>query len=340
MKRKLLLLLSFGIALSILAAGISFAEGQQEQAGWQPEKSIRLIVPWGAGGATDQTNRTLASEMEDILGTKIAVVNQPGASGATGTKNAWNQPHDGYTWLGNAAANVGTYQVMELADISHKKWQGHFAIFTPCIIAVNPDSDIKNWDDLMNAFRNRKVKVASAGTASGGHIALTTFVNNMENVKYNHVPYKGGHPAVVSTVSGETEVVMQLSMEEADMLRAGKLRAIAVFDDKPLKISDYGEIPPITKFVSDMPSVGFNFGFFIPEDVPDVRKKAIRDAFIKAAKSDAIKKMAQERGSKQVVIYGDEADQVVDNIASSMGWILYNSDVADVSPAEFDIPKP
>ncbi|GAH93919.1 unnamed protein product, partial [marine sediment metagenome] len=67
---------------------------------------------------------------------------------------------------------------------------------------------------------------------AGGHTAAETFAAKM-NVKYKHVPYKGGNPAIVSTVAGETEVVMQLSMEVADMLRAKKLRAIAVMADEP-----------------------------------------------------------------------------------------------------------
>jgi tripartite-type tricarboxylate transporter receptor subunit TctC len=340
MMRSKLVIGTLVLVLVAFAGLLAFSEGAQEaETGWKPKKTITLIVPWGAGGATDQTNRTLASEMEDILGTKIAVVNQPGASGATGTRTAWNADHDGYTWLGNAAANVATYQVMDLADIPYDSWQGHFAVFTPCVIVVNPDSEIKDWDSLVKAFKNRTVDVASAGVGAGGHIAAETFARILD-VEYNHVPYKGGNPAVVATVSGETEVVMQLSMEEADMLRAGKLRAIAVMDDEPLHITDYGQIPPITNFEPDFPSVGFSFGFFIPEDVPDNVKIAIREAFRKAAKSEAIEKLAKQKGSKAVVIYGDEADTVVANVASMMGWLLYNAGVAEISPAKFGIPKP
>ncbi|MEO8411886.1 MAG: tripartite tricarboxylate transporter substrate binding protein, partial [Propionivibrio sp.] len=265
-------ILSAVIVLSLFAAGPTPASAQES---WKPSKTISLIVPWGAGGASDQTGRILASGMEDVLGAKIAVINQPGASGSTGQMSAFDAPHDGYTWSANADASVATYQVQNLTPkISHRDWNAYFAIFTPAVIAVNPDSDIKDWNGLVNAFKTRKVNVASAGIGAGGHIAAETLARQL-GIEYNHVPYGGGNPAVVATVAGETEVIMQLSMEEADMLRAKKLRAIVVMDNKPLKISGLDEIPAITDFAKGFPSVGFNFGLFIPKDIPADAQKAI-----------------------------------------------------------------
>ncbi|MBD3309078.1 tripartite tricarboxylate transporter substrate binding protein [candidate division KSB3 bacterium] len=315
---------------------------QEAPAQWTPQQTISLIVPWGAGGATDQTCRTLASEMEPVLGEKIAVINQPGASGATGQQSAFDAPHDGHTWAGNADSSVATYQLLDLTpNIPYDAWQGYFAIFTPCVICVNPDSEITDWESLIEAFTTRDVPVASAGIGAGGHIAAETFVKNVDEVDgYKHVPYKGGNPAVVATVAGETEVVMQLSMEVADMLRADKLRAIAVMDSKPLTISGVDPIPAITDYVPDFPSVGFNFGLFIPEDIPEDAAEAIGKAFDVASQSEAIKKLADSKGSVQVSIRGDEADKVMDNAASLVGWLFYETGVAEKSPEEFGIPKP
>lgn len=331
---------------ALLVPGALFARGAQESEtadmGWKPNKTITLIVPWGAGGATDQTCRTVASEMEPILGQKIAVVNQPGASGSTGQKSAFDADHDAYTWAGNADASVATYQVLGLTpEISHRDWQAYFAIFTPCVIAVNPDSDITDWDSLIEAFQTRKVDVASAGIGAGGHIAAEAFVGNLDGIDdYNHVPYGGGNPAVVATVSGETEVVMQLSMEVADMLRAGKLRAIAAMDSKPLKISGVDEIPAITDFAAGFPSVGFNFGLYIPKDIPADAAEAIGKAFDEAAKSQAVADLAESRGSVAVSIRGEEADAIMEQAASMFGWLLYDAGVAEVNPANYNIEKP
>jgi tripartite-type tricarboxylate transporter receptor subunit TctC len=226
-------------------------------------------------------------------------------------------------------------------DISYKEWQGYFAIFTPCVICVNAKSEITGWESLVNAFKTRDVAVASAGIGAGGHIAAETFVKNVEGVeKYKHVPYKGGNPAVVATVAGETEVVMQLSMEVADMLRAKKLRAIAVMNNKPLTITGVDPIPAITDFVPEFPSVGFNFGLFIPKDIPDDARETIGKAFDIASKTDAIKKLAESKGSVAVSIRGEEADKIMDNAASLVGWLFYEAGVAQNSPEKFGIPKP
>ncbi len=337
--RKLLVLfLCAGLFAGTLLIGVS-AEAAAE---WKPEKTITLIVPWGAGGATDQTCRTLVSEMESVLGDKIAVVNQPGASGATGQQSAFDAPHDGHTWAGNADSSVATYQLLDLTpDISYTAWQGYFAIFTPIVITVNADSKITDWESLAQAFKTRDVAVASAGIGAGGHIAAETFVKNVAGVeKYKHVPYKGGNPAVVATVAGETEVVMQLSMEVADMLRAKKLRAIAVMNNKPLTITGVDPIPAITDFVKDFPSVGFNFGLFIPKDIPADAKAAIGNAFDVAAKTEAIKKLADSKGSMAVAIRGAEADTIMDNAASLVGWLFYETGVTKNSPEKFGISKP
>jgi tripartite-type tricarboxylate transporter receptor subunit TctC len=332
-----LLMVGMMWAAPLFAAGGAEASPEGE---WKPSRTITLIVPWGAGGASDQTARVVASEMESLLGTRIAVVNQPGASGSTGQKSAFDAPKDGYTWAGNADASVATYQVLNYSpEISHRDWQAYFAIFTPCVITVNKDSPIKDWDSLIQAFKTRSVNVASAGIGAGGHIAAEAFASNLK-LKYNHVPYGGGNPAVVATVAGETEVVMQLSMEVADMLRAGQLRAIASMDSKPLNISGVAEIPPITKFAPTMPSVGFHFGLFIPKAIPANAAKAISTAFAAASQSQAVKNLAGQRGSVAVSVQGTQADAVMEQAASMFGWLLYEGGVAELSPEKFGIKRP
>ena len=89
-------------AVSAAACALAFATPAMAQQ-WKPTKPINLIVPWAAGGSTDQITRVTAAELEKVLGQKIIIVNQPGASGSIGTKNAWEAPKDGYTWAAGAA---------------------------------------------------------------------------------------------------------------------------------------------------------------------------------------------------------------------------------------------
>jgi tripartite-type tricarboxylate transporter receptor subunit TctC len=333
MRRALRVALLFAL---IAAFAVAPAVAQK----WKPSRTITLIIPWGAGGASDLTARVVAGEMEKALGAKIAVINQPGASGSTGTQSAWDNPHDGYTWTGNADASVATYQVDGLTPkISHKGWQAYFAMKNPAIIAVNPSSSIRTWDDLLTAFKTRDVAVASAGVGAGGHIAAETVKKTM-GINYKHVPYAGGNPAVIATVSGECEVIMQLSMEEADMIRAKKLIPIAVMSPVPLVIDGFGTIPSINTFVPSMPSVAFNFGLFIPKDLPADAKAAIFGAFDTAAKSQAVKDLAKSKACEAVNIQGAAADAIMDQAASVFGWLKYDAGVSPVNPSTLGIPKP
>ena len=88
---------------------------------WKPTKPITIIVPWAAGGSTDQVTRVTAAEIEKALGQKVVIVNQPGASGSIGTKNALDAAKDGYTWTAGAAQDLGTYQMLGMLDTKHRR---------------------------------------------------------------------------------------------------------------------------------------------------------------------------------------------------------------------------
>ena len=103
MDRSKRTLIVTGIAAALMLA-MAPATAQQ----WKPTKPITIIVPWAAGGSTDQVTRVTASEIEKALGQKVIVVNQPGASGSIGTKNALEAPKEGYTWTAGAAQDLGS----------------------------------------------------------------------------------------------------------------------------------------------------------------------------------------------------------------------------------------
>ena len=98
----------------LCAALASFALAASAQ--WAPTKPITIIVPWAAGGATDQVTRLAAAELEPALGQKVVVVNQPGGAGSIGTKNAMEAPKDGYTWTAGAAKQLGTYPLLGMLN--------------------------------------------------------------------------------------------------------------------------------------------------------------------------------------------------------------------------------
>ncbi|MGB4338042.1 MAG: tripartite tricarboxylate transporter substrate binding protein [Bacillota bacterium] len=329
----------FRIGMALMLCMMVMAMGVMAQAKWQPRRPINLIVPWGPGGASDLTARIVAAEMEKPLGQRIIITNTPGGSGAIGTKEMFDLPHDGYTWSGNANGSIVTYQVLEFLDISHRDYANFFAMFTPNVICVPANSPYQDLPALIQAMKTGRVTVSSAGTGSGGHQAAE-FFKKYAGVDYVHVPYQGGVYAVTATVSGEVDCVMQLSMEVVEMLRAKQLKALAVMDNKPLEVEGVGAIPPITNWIADFPSVGSYFGLFLPKDIPADALAAITAAFEVACNSDTVKNFATEKGSVAVCIYGEEAEAINEQAASLICWMLYDGGFANIEPSQFGIPRP
>jgi tripartite-type tricarboxylate transporter receptor subunit TctC len=308
---------------------------------WKPTKPITAIVPWPAGGATDLTVRILASEMEKVLGQRISVVNTPGATGAIGMKNAYDAPRDGYTWSANSDTSLVNYPVLELMKTTHRDWIQWYALFTPCIVSTTADYPAKDLADLVRMMNEKpgQVPVASAGVGSSGHTALEVF-KSVTSVTVRHVPYAGGNPAVVATVAGESNVVMQLSMEQADMIRAKKLKPLANLSNRPLNISGYGEIPPITKWYPRFPLTGSHFGIMIPKGVPVEVVSAVSVAFDVAAKSETLKTFAEQKAVFLVNVKEDEAMKMAEETASITTWTLFDNGAAKISPSQFNIARP
>ncbi len=329
----------YATVLAMSFAGLMFG-GAFAQEKWKPAKTISVVVPWPAGGASDTVARTISGTMEPIVGQRMVVVNTPGGAGVIGTKEVWDKPHDGYTLTGNATVSVGSYAVLGRLEQTHRDWLYWLPIFTPNVICVKGDSPIKSIDDLVALMKSKPgaVVVSSAGLGSSGYFASELF-KAATGVTFRHVPYAGGVPAVMAVASGEAEVVMQLSVEVAELLRGGKLRALAVSSQMPLNIDGYGEIPSLQKFIPSFPDYGSYFGLMAPADLPKEVVAAYDDAFVKAAASQAVKDYAKTKGAMPIAIYGKEARELTERLVSKEAWILYDSGTASKSPSDLKITR-
>jgi len=318
-----------------LAASCAFAQ-------WKPTRPINLIVPWAAGGSTDQVTRVAALELEKALGQTIVIVNQPGASGAIGTKSALDAPKDGYTWTAGAAQDLGAYETLGSLKTRMSDWHLFLSVANIQVIGVNPSTPYKTAADLIEAMKAKpgRISVATAGVTSAGHNAMD-FISKATGVKYREVAYDGGNPAVVATVAGETEVTTQLAVEQADMLRGKRLRALATVSDKPLEIEGYGTIAPLSDSVPGFTAPANYFGIFIPKGVPDEVVQTVQKIWTESLpQSDALKKYALTRGALFSPLSGDAAQQAVAPAVQANAWNLFAAGKAKVSPDTVGIPKP
>ncbi|MCY4007555.1 MAG: tripartite tricarboxylate transporter substrate binding protein [Rhodobacteraceae bacterium] len=326
-----------GIAALVLCASHSVPVAAQ----WQPERPINIIVPWSAGGSTDQVTRVVAPLLEEALGTDIVVVNQPGASGSIGTQAALDAPRDGYTWTANAIANNATYSVTGLIEnTSIEDYAVYLHVANVPVVSVNADAPYKDFGELLEAMKSDTITVGTAGINSSGGMALAA-IGEAAGGELNArmVTYDGGNPAVIAAASGEVIATTQLAVEQTEMIRSGRLRGLAVLSDKALEVEGIDPIPPITNYLPDMHIAADYFGVFIPvgapQEVYDAVDKAWRDVIMNSPELQAY---ASDRGAVFDPSYGqmalDRAMPVV--IAEACARVTRGEAVVDPSEIGID----
>jgi tripartite-type tricarboxylate transporter receptor subunit TctC len=320
-----------------LACGVLAATTAQAQ--WTPTKPVTIIVPWAAGGATDQVTRLAAAELEPGLGQKIVVVNQPGGAGSIGTKATLDAPRDGYTWTAGAAKQLGTYPLLGMLDSKVSDFHLFLSVTNVSIVSVNPSSPYQTMPDLLKAMKDKQISVATAGNSSSGHFAMEA-ISKAAGVKYRHVTYDGGNPAIVATVAGEAEVTTQLAPEQSEMLKGKRLRPLAVVASQPLTIEGVGSIPPITQFVQNFPEVTTAFGIFIPKGVPPEVVATVEKLWAeRVAKSQKIRDYATQRGALFTPSFGQAAYDAVWPTVVSDAYLLQEAGMAKVTPESIGIKR-
>jgi tripartite-type tricarboxylate transporter receptor subunit TctC len=345
MKRLMLsvLLVALLVAPTFATGTAEPAAAAQEGYSWQPNKPINLIVPWGAGGSTDRSARTTAGILEEYLGTTVVVVNQPGASGSVGTKSVMDAPADGYTWTAGAVKDLGSYPVQGLLDTTMDDWVLFLNVAMPAVVSVNVDTPYQDFGQLLAAFKAApgQVPVATAGVNSSGHTAME-LIKRFTGIEYRHVTYDGGNPAVIATVGGETEVVPQLSVEQVDMLRANRLRPLAVLTAQPLRVAGYAqEIPAVTRWIPDFVAAPIYFGIFVPSDVPAEVIETLGQIWDEHMKSSPVlRTWAEDNAVVFDPAWGDEALEKAMPMVQIDAWMKFDSGDAVINPETVGIMRP
>ena len=329
-------------ALAAVTIGLSEAPAFAQDYPWKPDRPITLIVPWAAGGSTDQMARIVATEIEAELKQKVVVVNQPGASGSVGSKNVMEAAKDGYTWAAGAAVDIGTYKVLGLLDSGLKDWHLFFAVANITAISANPGAPFKDFGQFLDTLKTKgaTTPVATAGLSSAGHNMMESVKKAAPGVEYRHVTYDGGNPAVLSTVSGETQAVSQLLVEMTEMIKGKRLVPLAVLAEKPVTLEGYGEIPATTKWLPNMPAPMNYFGIWAAKGTPEPIIKTMEMVWQKRiANSEPIKRYATSRSALFSPLFGEEAEREANKMVRFTAWLYFDAGKARVSPDTLGIQR-
>lgn len=196
-----------------------------------PTRPVRLILAFPPGGGTDTLGRILAPRMSQGLGQQMVVENRPGGGANIGAEVAAKSPPDGYTiFLVTTAHTVSATLYTKLGYNLVRDFAGVALLAsTPNIVVVHPSVPVKSIKELI-AFAKKhpgQLDMASSGSGSQPHLAGELF-NHMAGIRMHHIPYKGGGPAVVALVSGESAVGFATAPSVVHFVKSGQLRGLAI----------------------------------------------------------------------------------------------------------------
>ena len=291
MKRRALL--AGGLLLPALPAPFHEARAQDF-----PTRPIQMIVPFPPGGVADITGRPVAHVMGRLLKQSVVVVNKAGAGGSVGAAQAARAAPDGYTIL----MALSSISVLPVADQLQGRPPAYeldqfapIALISadPTVLVVNADGPYKTLKDLVGAAKAKPgtINYGSSGVYGTLHVAMEIFAAAAD-IKLFHIPYQGGGPAVAALLSGQIDALASGPSAAIGQIKAGKMRALAVWGDKRL---------PSMPDVPSMKELGYDATFYIwsglfapaatPQPVLFLLRDAVRRTVEDAEFRDAMAKV-------------------------------------------------
>ena len=277
-----------------------------------PSKPIRLIVPYAPGGSTDVILRILGVRMTENLGQQVVIDNRPGAASTIGLEIVAKSPPDGYTVGANNiafGANPTIYRKMPFD--SEKDFAPVSLISIVTLVAtMHPSIPARSIKELIALAKSKPgaLTYGSAGNGSANHLATARF-EHMAGVKMTHVPYKGGGPAVVALVSGETSLLFATIPSSIQHFKTRRLIPLAVTSAKR-----NGALPDLPT-VAEAGVPGYEaiewIGLIVPAGTPQGVIRTLHQSSQKAAQGADVREKVTALGADLVNTSPEEFDQFI-----------------------------
>jgi tripartite-type tricarboxylate transporter receptor subunit TctC len=292
--------------IAIAVGTLAIAASAHAQAPY-PAKPVRLIVPLAAGGPSDTTARLLAPKLSEALGQNIVVDNRPGASGIIGTEMALKSPPDGYTIIlvsNTISLNPAVFRKLPY-DNERDMQPVSLLAATPYALNVHPSLPVKTVKQLIALAKARpgELNHASAGAGTGPHMAMELFAQRT-GIKVQQIVYKGGGPAMIDFLAGQTQINLTNMITSMPHVRSGRIRAIAVSSIQRSPAAP--DIPTIDESGVAGFDEGGQHGIVGPAGLPKAVLTKLHGAIVTAVRSPQVSRRFADDGSNVVASSPDE----------------------------------
>ncbi len=312
------------MALSAALMGVAALATTSPAYAEYPERPLTLIVPWGAGGGTDATGRMIAGLLEAELGQPVNVVNRTGGSGVVGHSAIATAKPDGYT-IGVVTVEIG---MMHWAGLTELTGQDYTPIalynFDAAGIQVRADSEWESAADFVDAVKADPGKYKGSGTGQGGiwHLALAGMLNDAGAAAdaAPWVPSKGAAPGLQELVSGGVDVVTSSVVEAAALIKAGKVKSLAVMSDD--RLGAFGDVPTLNEATGSNWKMAAWRGIAGPKGMPDEATAKLTAALENVWKSAEFQEFMDGRGFGLIWKPGDEFAAWMSESDAALGTVM------------------
>lgn len=291
---------SFARSILSLVVAVLLAACGTGDVGPYPSREIKLIVQAAPGGTSDTVSRVMSSLAEGRLGVPIVCENKPGASGALAFSYVARRPADGYT-IGHAPVEIAIVRSLGYADI------GPTSVSLICLVSktapalvVGASSPWQSFEDFVTAAKSDpgSIVMANSGIGSIWHFNIL-LMEQGTGARFTHLPYGGSTPALVSVIGGHADAAVAGVGEVVSHVQAGKLRALAVFDESRSGVLT--DVPTSHEMGHPIGAPAWS-GFFGPAGMDEKHITLLAEAFELAFDTDEWTQLCRERGMEALFL--------------------------------------
>ena len=298
--------MKFFVAAMIVALAIAIPARAQTY----PDKPIRVVIPWPAGGITDVVMRGVAQRLTEVLGQQIVIDNRAGAGGTLGAALVAKAQPDGYTLLLNdlgGHSSAPTLYSKLPYDTSKDFAPIALVAGSPMVLVANPSHNVRTLPQLIELAKTKpgQLNYASSGNGAITHLGAVRPMR-MTGVELAHVPFKGSIPATSSVIAGETAVAFSTIPAAVPQAKAGRLNLLAVsFQKRSPQLPD---VPTIAETVGEF-DLGLYSGLFAPAGTPRAIIERLHAEVVAALEQQKVKDIlaanSAEPGRMSTAQFGD-----------------------------------